>query len=53
MKIYFPELIVAQASGSLQQIESQRSLTWTQSQAELTNSFARLRSHLQLMGGAA
>ncbi|MBD2099238.1 hypothetical protein H6F90_29685 [Trichocoleus sp. FACHB-591] len=41
MKNYFPEPIVAQASVSLQHIESQN---WTQSQAELTKSFDRLRS---------
>lgn len=44
MKIYLPEPIVAQGSGSLQHIESRNSQDWTQSGTELTKSFDRLRS---------
>ncbi|MEP0873217.1 hypothetical protein NDA01_25985 [Trichocoleus desertorum AS-A10] len=44
MKYYFPEPIVAQAFGSLQRIESRKSLDKTQFQTELIKSFDRLRS---------
>ncbi|MEP0872858.1 hypothetical protein NDA01_23870 [Trichocoleus desertorum AS-A10] len=53
MKIYLPEPIVAQASVSLQHIESQKSQNRTQSQAELTKFFQSLRSHLLTAGDAA